>query len=67
MIAMTEPTVERLFDEHPGEVPVCGFVYRAAAPSGDALVLTHRASGICNTPALVAIAEAFAASGILRL
>lgn len=31
-----------------------GFVHRAPAPSGDALVLTHRVSGICNTPLLVA-------------
>jgi hypothetical protein len=51
-------------DEHPGEVPVRGFVHRAATPSGDALVLTHGASGNCNTPLLVALAEAFAASGI---
>jgi hypothetical protein len=54
---------EPLVDEHPGEVSVSSFVYRAAAPSGDALVLTHGASGICNTPLLVALAEAFAASG----
>jgi predicted alpha/beta-hydrolase family hydrolase len=50
-------------DEHPGEVPVRSFVHRTATPSGSALVLTHGASGNCNTPLLVALAEAFAASG----
>ena len=54
---------EPLVGEHFGEVSVCSFVYRAAAPSGDALVLTDGANGICNTPLLVALAEAFAASG----
>lgn len=63
MIAMTEPIVERLFDEHPGEVPIRGFVHRAASFS-DALILTHGASGNCNTPLLVALAVAFAASGL---
>lgn len=55
---------EPLVDEYPGEVPVRGFVYRAAAPSGDTLILTHGASGDCNSPLLVALAEAFAACGI---
>jgi predicted alpha/beta-hydrolase family hydrolase len=50
-------------DEHPGEVPVRGFVHRTATPSGNALVLTHGASGICNTLLLVALAGGFATSG----
>lgn len=61
---MRDASLEPFVDEHPGEVPVRGFVHRAATPSGDALVLTHGASGNCNTPLLVALAETFAASGI---
>ena len=61
---MRDDSLEPLVDEHPGEMPVRGFVHHAATPSGDALVLTHGASGNCNTPLLVALAEAFAASGI---
>ncbi len=60
---MAHSPTEPLVDERPGEVSVSSFVYRADAPSGDALGLTHGASGICNTPLLVALAEAFAASG----
>lgn len=48
----------------PGEVPVRGYLHRATTSSADALVLTHGASGNCNTPLLVALAEAFAASGL---
>jgi hypothetical protein len=55
---------EPFVGDHPGEVPVRGFLHRAATPSGDALVLTHGASGNCSTPLLVAITEAFAAGGI---
>jgi len=50
--------------ERPGEVPVRGFVHRAASPSADAFVLTHGAGGNCTAPLLVALAEAFAASGL---
>lgn len=44
-------------------VPVRGFMHRPAAPSGDALVLTHGAGSNCQAPLLVAVAEAFAEAG----
>jgi uncharacterized protein len=44
-------------------VPVRGFLHRAVAPAGDALVLTHGAGSNCRAPLLVAVAEAFAAGG----
>jgi predicted alpha/beta-hydrolase family hydrolase len=47
-----------------GELPVRGFLHRALAASRDALVLTHGAGGNCNSPLLVALADAFAASGL---
>jgi predicted alpha/beta-hydrolase family hydrolase len=59
-VALT--AAESFVNEQQGEVPVRGFLHRAANNSGDALVLTHGASGNCNSPLLVALAETFAAS-----
>jgi predicted alpha/beta-hydrolase family hydrolase len=42
---------------------VKGWLHEPASPNGDALALTHGAGGNCEAPLLVAIAEAFAASG----
>ena len=42
-----------------------GFLHRPQAPSSHALVLTHGAGSNCNAPLLIAVAEAFASSGIL--
>lgn len=42
------------------EPQVCGFLHRPVAANGDALVLTHSAGGNCQSPLLVAVAEAFA-------
>ena len=50
-----------------GPPAVRGFLHRAAAPSGDALVLTHGAGGNCRVPLLAALASAFAASGVSTL
>lgn len=46
-------------------VAVRGFLHRAegAELGGDGLVLTHGAGANCNAPLLVALAEAFSASG----
>lgn len=44
-------------------VTVRGFLYAAADAGGDGLVLTHGAGANCNAPLLVALAEAFSASG----
>jgi len=61
---MGEGTVEQFIDEQSGEPPVRGFLHRSSKKSGDALVLAHGAGGNCNAPLLVALAEAFAASGL---
>jgi predicted alpha/beta-hydrolase family hydrolase len=45
-------------------VLVRGDLHHAATPSGDALVLTHGASGNCNAVLLIALAEGFSASGL---
>src|SRR5450631_2940840 len=49
------------------EVPVRGFLHRPADEGGDCLVLTHGAGSNCNAPLLVALAEAFCATGITVL
>ncbi|HYN15528.1 MAG TPA: alpha/beta family hydrolase [Terriglobales bacterium] len=46
---------------------VRGFLHRPVSPSGDALVLTHSAGGNCQSPLLVAVAEAFAEMGMTVL
>jgi hypothetical protein len=48
----------------PSEAPVRGFLHRSAVTSGDALVLTHGAGGNCQSPLLIALADAFAVSGV---
>ncbi|MGH7060324.1 MAG: alpha/beta hydrolase family protein [Stellaceae bacterium] len=47
--------------ERPG---VRGFLHRPAVPVADGLVLTHGAGGDCNSPSLVAAAEAFEVAGL---
>jgi predicted alpha/beta-hydrolase family hydrolase len=43
------------------------FLHEPSAPSGDALILTHGAGSDCRAPLLVAVAEAFALSGVTVL
>jgi len=59
--------VEPFEDVSLGPPAVRGFLHRPAAPSGEALVLTHGAGGNCRVPLLVALASAFAARGITAL
>jgi hypothetical protein len=47
--------------------PVRGFLHRAVAPSGDALVLAHGAGSSCQAPILVAVARVFAGAGFTVL
>jgi predicted alpha/beta-hydrolase family hydrolase len=54
-------------DEHPGEVPVRGFLHTPANPSGDGLVLTHGAGANCQSPLLTALANAFCETGVAVL
>ena len=49
------------------DFPVRGFLHRPAAGAADALVLTHGAGSNCQSPLLVALAEAFRGAGLLVL
>jgi uncharacterized protein len=53
----------REFVDTSGAEPVRGFLHTPADPTQGALILTHGAGANCQTPLLVALAEAFAASG----
>ena len=55
--------VQAFVNQSPGEAPVRGFLHAAPDPTG-LVVLTHGASGNCNAPLLVALAELFARSGL---
>src|SRR5580698_2359967 len=50
-----------------GAEPVRGFLHTPSAPDGEGLVLTHSAGGNCQAPLLVALADAFCASGLTVL
>src|ERR1700736_3516880 len=54
-------------DAPPNEVPVRGFLHRPAHSGRDCLVLTHGAGTNCDSPLLVALADAFCASGLTVL
>jgi predicted alpha/beta-hydrolase family hydrolase len=60
-------TVERFTNEAPGQPAVRGFLHRPETAARGALALTHGAGSNCGAPLLVALAEAFASSGILVL
>src|ERR1700743_2365511 len=49
------------------EVPVRGFLHRPGDAGDDCLVLTHGAGANCDSPLLVALADAFCASGLTVL
>jgi hypothetical protein len=51
----------------PGKIPVRGFLHVPESPSGDGLVLTHGAGADCQSLLLVALAIAFAESGVAVL
>src|SRR6202020_2025706 len=48
-------------------IPVRGFLHQPPGPAGDCLVLTHGAGANCDSPLLVALADAFCASGLTVL
>ena len=50
-----------------GETPVRGILHHPATNATDCLILTHGAGANCNALLLVALAEAFAASGLAVL
>jgi hypothetical protein len=51
----------------PDEPPVRGYLHTPARPSHDALILTHGAGANCQSPLLVALADAFCESGLAVL
>jgi uncharacterized protein len=63
---MPEPAFESFSDETL-EPFVRGFLHRRISPGGNGLVLTHGAGGNSQTPMLVALAAAFAESGLTVL
>src|SRR5271163_1166696 len=54
-------------DAPQNEVPVRGFLHCPTNSGGDCLVLTHGAGANCDSPLLVALADAFCASGVTVL
>lgn len=51
----------------PNEPPVRGYLHTPAHPSHDALILTHGAGANCQSPLLIALANAFTESGVAVL
>lgn len=57
-----------LLDTPPNEIPIRGHLHRPTGAGGsDCLVLTHGAGANCDSPFLVALADAFCASGVTVL
>jgi uncharacterized protein len=54
---------QQFSDDSPNEPPVRGFVHGPMDSDKDCLVLTHGAGSNCNSPLLVALSDAFCASG----
>jgi predicted alpha/beta-hydrolase family hydrolase len=63
---MSSSPIEPFLDET-REPRICGFLHRPMSPNGDALVLTHSAGANCQSPLLVAVAEALAGCGLTVL
>ena len=55
------------FSDTSSDPPVHGFLHRPESSSGDGLILTHGAGGNAHSGLLHALAEAFAASGLVVL
>jgi predicted alpha/beta-hydrolase family hydrolase len=55
---------EEFWDESAKHAPVEGFLHRTGGPNADAIVLTHGAGANCQTPLLLALAQAFSAAGM---
>jgi predicted alpha/beta-hydrolase family hydrolase len=59
--------VREFSETSPENVTVRGFLHAASDSGASGLVLTHGAGSNCNSPILVALANAFSASGIAVL
>jgi predicted alpha/beta-hydrolase family hydrolase len=60
-------TSEPFLDTTAGDSPVHGFLHCPDQPGGASIILTHGAGSNCKTPLLIALAEAFSASGLMVL
>jgi uncharacterized protein len=54
-------------EDSPAELPIRGFLHGAIDTKNDCLILTHGAGSNCNSPLLVALADAFADKGLAVL
>ena len=61
------PSYREFLDAPPNEVPVRGYLHSPAESGGDCLILAHGAGSNCDSSLLVALADAFCASGITVL
>jgi len=64
--AIRDLAIEPFLDET-SEPRVRGFLHRPVSSNNDALVLTHSAGANCQSPSLMAVAEAFAGYGLTVL
>jgi hypothetical protein len=64
---MRESKFEPFEYARPGEPPVRGYLHVPARRAHDGLVLTHGAGSNCQSPLLVALANAFSESGLAVL
>jgi len=67
VLGITMQTCEPFSDLSDNNGPVRGFLHRASTPEADCLILTHGAGANCESPLLVALAEAFCAIGLAVL
>jgi hypothetical protein len=58
---------QELLAASPNEIPIGGYLHCPFGSGGDCLVLTHGAGANCESPLLVALADAFCASGVTVL
>lgn len=61
------PSYREFLDAPPNAVPVRGYLHSPAESTGDGLILTHGAGSNCNSPLLLALADAFCVVGLTVL
>lgn len=60
-------TCEAFVDSTNKDAPVRGYLHQPADSAADCLILTHSAGANCQSPLLMALAEAFCAAGVTVL
>jgi predicted alpha/beta-hydrolase family hydrolase len=66
-IQLTMQRCEEFTDFSNHDAPVRGYLHRTSASGADCLILTHGAGSNCQSPLLLALAEAFCESGLTVL